>query len=59
MDLTFGSFDDPSEFEPTLHAGAESLHEAWIDTSALPRKRSDATESIVSRWKAAGKDVPE
>lgn len=58
MDLTFGSFDDPSGFVPTAHAGAESLHEAWIDTSGLPRQRSDETESVVSRWQAAGLEVP-
>ena len=59
IDLTFGSFDDPSAFVPTAHAGAESLHEAWIDTSALPRQRSDETESVASRWHAAGREVPE
>lgn len=58
MDLTFGSFDDPSDFKPALHAGAESLHEAWLDTSDLPRQRSDETESIASRWRAAGREVP-
>ena len=59
IDLTFGSFDDPSGFVPKTHAGAESLHEAWIDTSALPRQRTDETESVVSRWHAAGREVPE
>lgn len=59
MDLTFGSFDDPSEFVPVIHAGAESLHEAWLDTGHLPRQRSDQTESIAKRWKAAGREVPE
>lgn len=59
IDLTFGSFDDPSGFVPVVHAGAESLHEAWIDTSALPRQRSDETESVVSRWQAVGREVPE
>lgn len=59
IDLTFGSFDDPSGFVPTAHAGAESLHEAWIDTSALPRQRTDETESVASRWQAAGLEVPE
>lgn len=59
MDLTFGSFDDPSGFVPTLHAGVESVHEAWIDTSGLPRQRSDETESIASRWHATGLEVPE
>src|ERR1700740_678771 len=41
IELTFGSFDDPSCCRPVAHAGAESLHEAWLDTSALPRQRSD------------------
>jgi hypothetical protein len=59
IDLTFGSFDDPSGFVPTAHAGAESLHEAWIDTRALPRQRSDETESVVKRWRAVGGEVPE
>ena len=59
IDLTVGSFDDPSGFVPTSHAGAESLHEAWLDTRALPRKRTDETESVVSRWQAAGREVPE
>jgi hypothetical protein len=59
IDLTFGSFDDPSSFTPTAHAGAESLHEAWLDTTALPRQRTDETESVVSRWQAAGREVPE
>lgn len=59
MDLTVGSFDDPSNFKPVAHAGCESMHEAWLDTSALPRQRSDATGSIVSRWKAVEMEVPE
>jgi hypothetical protein len=59
IDLTVGSFDDPSRFVPSAHAGAESMHEAWIDTHSLPRQRSDETESVVSRWKAAGREVPE
>jgi len=58
IDLTFGSFDDPSRFVPTAHAGAESLHEAWLDTTALPRQRSDETASVVSRWQAVGREVP-
>lgn len=58
MDLTLGSFDDPSGFSPVAHAGAESLHEAWLDTSGLPRQRSDETESVAKRWAAAGCEVP-
>lgn len=58
MDLTLGSFDDPSGFVPIAHAGAESMHEAWLDTRDLPRQRSDETESVVGRWQAAGLEVP-
>lgn len=59
MDLTVGSFDDPSAFVPREHSGAESMHEAWLDTSALPRHRSQDTESVAQRWQAAGMEVPE
>ena len=58
-DITFGSFDDPSQFQPLAHAGSESLHEAWLDTRELPRHYSATTESIARRWKAAGREVPE
>ena len=58
-DLTIGSFDDPSEFKPKHHFGAESIHEAWIDTSALPRYRTDEYDVLVEKWKAATGKVPE
>lgn len=57
IDLTVGSFDDPSRFVPTQHTGAEGLHEAWLDTSALPRQTSAET-SVAQRWKSAGLEVP-
>ncbi|RZJ99146.1 MAG: GFA family protein [Novosphingobium sp.] len=59
MDLTIGSFDDPSGFVPILHSGAESLHEAWLDIKDLPRLYSKDIESVSRRWKAAGREVPE
>ncbi len=59
MDLTVGSFDDPSGFVPTLHSGAESLHAAWLDTSALPRLESKNIDNVTKRWKAAGMELPE
>lgn len=59
LDLTVGSFDDPTPFRPVLHAGAESLHEAWVDTRALPRKHTAETASVARRYKAAGLEVPE
>lgn len=55
MDLTVASFDDPGVFRPTSHFGAESVHEAWLDTSGLPRKRTDQHKALVEKWvKATG-----
>lgn len=59
MDITLGSLDDPYGIEPVAHAGAESIHEAWLDTSALPRHRSDETKSVKEEWAQAGLEVPE
>ncbi|GGZ13788.1 GFA family protein [Novosphingobium colocasiae] len=59
MDLTLGSFDRPEAFRPVAHAGCESMHEAWLDTRDLPRHFSATTQSVASRWQAAGLEVPE
>lgn len=59
IDLTVGSFDDPSAFRPILHAGAESVHETWLDTRNLARHYSASTASVADRWRAAGREVPE
>lgn len=59
FDLTVGSFDDPAGFRPVLHAGAESLHEAWLDTRDLPRKYTAETQSVAKRYQALGLEVPE
>lgn len=57
MDLTVASFDEPGYFRPTMpHFGAEGLHEAWLDTSALERVRTDEYQPLVERWKQAGVD---
>lgn len=50
MDLTVGSFDDPSRFRPTEHSGCESWHRDWLDTSHLPASRTDENQSLVQRW---------
>jgi hypothetical protein len=56
MDLTVGSADDPYRFEPRGHFAKESWHEAWLDTRALPAKRTDQNPKVVSQWmKAVGK----
>ena len=56
MDLTVASFDDPTRFRPTSHFGAESINEPWLDTSHLPRTRSDEYDKLVERWRAAGEE---
>ena len=56
MDLTIASFDDPSRFRPRHHYAAESMHEAWLDTSHLRRIRTEENPNVVERWmKAVGK----
>lgn len=56
IDLTVGSFDEPGRFRPRHHFGAESLHEQWLDTSDLPRYRSDEYQPLNDRWiEAIGK----
>lgn len=57
IDLTVGSFDDPSPFRPKHHFGTESLHEAWLDTSSLPRMKTSDYDLLVEMWKKAGKDI--
>jgi hypothetical protein len=59
MDLTVGSFDDPSRFVPKHHFGAESLHRAWLDTTGLPEIRTDEYKPIVDRWIAATGKLPD
>jgi hypothetical protein len=56
LDLTVGSFDDPSFFRPAHHFGVESMHRAWLDTSGLPEYRTDQHKPLVDRWmKTLGK----
>ncbi|PAX09484.1 GFA family protein [Sphingomonas lenta] len=59
LDLTVGSFDEPGRFRPTSHAGIESRHEAWLDTSALPGKRTDELPNITAKWIAACGKLPD
>jgi hypothetical protein len=56
LDLTVGSFDEPSFFRPAHHFGVESMHRAWLDTSGLPEYRTDQHKPLVDRWmKTLGK----
>ena len=58
MELTLGSFDAPEAFTPTGHFGTESLHDAWLDTRALPRQTSGDNPRVAERWRGAGQEVP-
>ena len=58
LDLTVGSFDEPERLRPVSHAGAESLHAAWLDTSGLPQERTQDNPGIVAAWEGAGGHVP-
>lgn len=50
LDLTVGSFDDPSGFVPVSHSGIESRHAAWLDTRALAGERTDENARIAQKW---------
>ena len=58
MDVTVAAFDDPGRFKPTSHFGAESVHEAWLDTSGLPRKRTEEHKPLVEKWVQATGSFP-
>ncbi len=58
MDLTVASFDDPSRFKPKHHFGAESLHDAWLNTESLPKHRTTDYQPLTDRWIAATGKVP-
>ncbi|WP_431312359.1 GFA family protein [Sphingomonas natans] len=56
IDLTLGSFDDPTRFVPTHHFAVESMLPAWADTSHLPGTRSEDNPNTTDRWiQAVGK----
>jgi hypothetical protein len=58
LDLAVGSFDNPARFRPVAHYGVESRHDAWLDTRALPAKRTDENERIAGKWKDSLGYVP-
>jgi hypothetical protein len=58
IDLTIGSFDDPSIFVPREHFAIESALSVWLDTSGLPGKRLDQNPATIERWVAATGALP-
>lgn len=59
MDLTVGSFDDPSRFHPVSHAGIESRNGAWMELHGLPEYRTDDIPHITAKWIAACGKLPD
>ncbi len=59
MDITLGSLDEPYGIEPHWHFASEKIHEAWVDTSALPRKALAEHTALSDRWIEATGAVPE
>jgi hypothetical protein len=58
MDLAVGSFDDPSQFTPKHHFGAESMHRAWLNTEGLKEIRTDEHQKLVDKWVEATGQFP-
>ena len=50
MDLTVGSFDDPSPLRPKHHFGVESMLRAWLNTEGLPEAKVAEYQPTVQRW---------
>jgi len=59
MDLTVGSFDDPSRFRPVDHSGVESRNPAWMELHGLPEYRTDDNPTITAKWIAACGKLPD
>lgn len=58
MDLSVGSFDEPSVLRPVAHSAVESRIAAWHVPDGLPEERLDQNERITERWRDAyGSDV--
>ena len=58
IDLTIGSFDDPSGFRPSTQFGYESVLPAWQDLSAVPHMNSEDYEPLQQKWRDSGSGPP-
>ncbi|MFC0204958.1 GFA family protein [Novosphingobium soli] len=59
LDITVGSFDDPTPFRPSKNYAVESMLTAWTDVRHLPGTTSGENDAVVKRWQAAGMEPPE
>ena len=53
LDLTVGSLDEPGRMRPVGHFGFESIVEPFFTDDGLPRSRTEDSEELVARWRAA------
>jgi hypothetical protein len=58
LDLSVGSFDDPSALKPVSHFAVETRVATWHVPDGLPEQRFDQSERINERWRDAyGQEV--
>lgn len=53
MDLTVGSLDEPGRLCPVEHFGSESIVASFFTDDGLPRSRTEDSEELTERWRAA------
>ena len=53
LDLSVGSFDEPSALKPVSHFAVESRVAPWHAPDGLPEQRLDQNERINERWRDA------
>jgi hypothetical protein len=58
IDLTVGSFDDPTPFRPSHNYAVESRLTAWTEVRHLPEITSAENASVARRWQEAGLEPP-
>lgn len=58
IDITVGTLDDPGGLKPLFHFAIETMHEDWLDTTQLQRKRFDENEGLMQAWIDATGKVP-
>jgi hypothetical protein len=57
MDLSVGTFDDPSVITPVSHFAIETRVANWHCDDGLPGDRLDTSESLAKRWQESYGDA--
>ena len=53
MDLSVGSLDEPGGTRPVGQFGFESVVEPFFTDDGLPRLRTEDSEGLMQKWRAA------